>query len=712
MRWQKWARFLVAAIGIAAAVVVYATMGERVKIIPATAPARIDPKAVIESSGNVVQQVRGTKQDYLIEAERQLTYEGGFTKLVGVKITVRNRGGRDYVVTGREAQAGQNQKELQLAGGVQLKASDGFTVRADSATFNQDTGLMLAPGAVTFERDRMMGSGTGMSYDKNADVLSLADQSHVSLRDGQGTVTHEFASGKSTLDRMAHTLTLEGNVHVVRGEQLIDAAQGVARLTEDEQHVTDIELRGDSRVVGGGSGLDSMSARDMNLHYAADGETLEHAQLMGGGAVAMTGQNGSPGRQFLGDALDIALATDGSVTKVVGRDNVRLDLPASAEAPARSIKARAVDADGAPGQGLTAAKFTDNVEYREESSKSSSARTARSRTLAVALMNDAISNAVFGGAVKFAEEGLQAAGGEARYDPGKASLRLTGVENGTLPRVADDQVTIDATTIDVTLQGRLMKAGGGVKTTLRANASKGAADGKLPGLLKQDQPANVNADSLDYQGAAGEAIYTGNATMWQGETAVRADTLRIDQGKGDFFASGNARSTIVLDTGNSIAHAAEIRYVDAAHTITYAAAKNAAGAVAAQAQLSGPQGDLRADRIEVVLAQQDSHVDRLEAYSSVNMKVDARTATGERLTYFAADERYLMSGAGTKSVKVVENCRETTGRTLTFFKSTDRIIVDGNEEQRTQTRNGISPACTTTRPAAPASSTPSATRPR
>jgi LPS export ABC transporter protein LptC len=207
------------------------------------------PKAVIESSGNVVQQVRGTKQDYLIEAERQLTYEGGFTKLVGVKITVRNRGGRDYVVTGREAQAGQNQKELQLAGGVQLKASDGFTVRADSATFNQDTGLMLAPGAVTFERDRMMGSGTGMSYDKNADVLSLADQSHVSaLATGRGP---SRTSSPPAVDARshAHTLTLEGNVHVVSGEQLIDAAQGVARLTEDEQHVTDIELRGDSRVV-------------------------------------------------------------------------------------------------------------------------------------------------------------------------------------------------------------------------------------------------------------------------------------------------------------------------------------------------------------------------------------------------------------------------------------------------------------------------------
>jgi len=60
--------------------------------------------------------------------------------------------------------------------------------------------------------------------------------------------------------------------------------------------------------------------------------------------------------------------------------------PATPESPARSIKARAIDADGAPGQGLTAARFMDNVEYREESGKSASGRTARSRTLTVALM--------------------------------------------------------------------------------------------------------------------------------------------------------------------------------------------------------------------------------------------------------------------------------------------------------------------------------------
>jgi lipopolysaccharide export system protein LptA len=708
MKWQKWGRLLAAIIGIAAAVVVYATMGERAKPVAVSEPTRLDPKAVIESSGNVVQQVRGARQDFLIEAERQLTYEGGSTKLLGVKITVRNRGGRDYVVSGREARAGENQKELQLTGGVELKASDGFTVRTDNAAFNQDTALMTAPGAVTFERDRLTGSGLGMSYDKNADVLSLAEQSHVTLRDGQGKTTLEFTSGKSTLDRMAHTLALDGNVHALRDEQVIDATQGVARLTPDDQRVTDIELRGNSRVVGGGAGVDSMSARDMNLHYAADGRTLEQAQLVGGSAVALTGQNGSPGRQFLGETLDIMLAPDGSLTKATGRENVRLDLPASADAPARSIKARTLDADGAPGKGLTAARFAENVEYREESGKLSSGRMARARALTAALDNDAIESAVFTGAVKFEEQGLQAAAGEARYDPTAGSLRLSGVESGVVPRVADDQVTIDASTIDVALEGRLMKAAGGVKTMLRASKSK------LPGLLQQDQPANVNADALDYQGAAGQAIYTGKATMWQGETAVRAEKVAIDQSKGDFIGSGNATSTIALDSGVSVAHAADIRYDDAAHTITYSAVPNAAGAVVGQAQLSGPQGDLRADRIQVILAPMGGHITRLEAYTNVSLKLDTRSAMGERLTYFADDDRYLMSGAGTKAVKVVESCRETTGRTLTFFKSTDRIIVDGNEEIRTQTRNGVSPGCTpppAPRPATPSASPPTTTPP-
>jgi lipopolysaccharide export system protein LptA len=260
---------------------------------------------------------------------------------------------------------------------------------------------------------------------------------------------------------------------------------------------------------------------------------------------------------------------------------------------------------------------------------------------------------------------------------------------------------------------------------------------------------NVNANGLDYQDAAGKAVYSGAAALWQGETAIRGDRLTLDRTRGDFIASGAARSNIVLDTGVSVGRAVEIRYDDAERRMTYigeaplpgrgatptaapASAPTGRGAPAVTppassapttrggspvapatppaatgrgvapvapappapvpAQVSGPQGDLRARRIELVLAPTESRLERLEAYTEVNARLDRRVATGDRLTYHAADERYVMTGIATVPVRIVEECRETRGRTVTFFKSADRIIVDGNEEVRTQSsRSGPCP---------------------
>ena len=54
---------------------------------------------------------------------------------------------------------------------------------------------------------------------------------------------------------------------------------------------------------------------------------------------------------------------------------------------------------------------------------------------------------------------------------------------------------------------------------------------------------------------------------------------------------------------------------------------------ARDAQLRGPQGDLRAERIEIVLAKEGNKVERLEGYTRVTLKLDMRTAVGARLTY-------------------------------------------------------------------------------
>lgn len=696
-RWQRHARLGVGVFGIAFAIIVYAAIGDRQTASPLQRLDRFDPRAVLESAGAAFQQFREAKQEFVIEAERQLTYEDDTTKFIGITIKVRNRGGRDFVVSGREGQVGQNEEELDIVGDVRLAASDGFTVNAERATFSKADSTVRVPGPVSFHKGGMSGSGSRMTYNEGSDVLSLAENARVAVADEAGRIHTQFTSGSATLARRDKYLSLEGNVHTIRDDQVLDADRGIARLSDDEERVTFIELRGNARVAGGGA-FDSMSARDIDLDYTDDGETLERVALRGNAGVVMKGEeDGAAGRQFGGESLDLVFAADSSLVGAVGREAVRVEMPGAKGAQSRSIRARTFDASGEPGKGLTVVQFNDDVEYREAGTAGKPARTARSAALRLALADDEVANAVFTGGANFEEEGFRASAAQADYDPGKGTLSLTGP--GGAPRVTNPSIEIEASSIAVTLEGLRMVASGNVKTVLRqqtgtpskpgASGGPANAEGRLPSLLQQSEPVNVNASALDYHDAAGKAVYTGGATLWQGQTAVRGDVLTLDRTRGDFTASGAARSNIVLDTGASVGRASEIHYDDAARRISYgtgdAPPPTAAPASALPpAQVSGPQGDLRAKRIDLLLSRTASHLETLEAYTEVNVRLDKRVATGDRLTYNAEAERYVMTGIATVPVRIIEECRETTGRTVTFFKSADRIIVDGNEEVRTQ----------------------------
>ncbi len=203
-------------------------------------------------------------------------------------------------------------------------------------------------------------------------------------------------------------------------------------------------------------------------------------------------------------------------------------------------------------------------------------------------------------------------------------------------------------------------------------------------MLKDDQPAYVTAPALDYDGEHGKAIYTGGSRLWQGDTAVTGDKITVDETTGDLFSNGNVRTTFVLEQLDTktketrkvatIASSQDMHYEDALNRATYTT----------NAHVNGPQGDLRGVKIELYLVEGGGALERAEAYDDVKLKTDLRTATGARMTYFAADERYLMKGA---PVNVIEECRETTAKSLTFWRSTDRILADGSEEKRTLSKS-------------------------
>ena len=82
-------------------------------------------------------------------------------------------------------------------------------------------------------------------------------------------------------------------MHALRGEQVIDADRGerAADGGRRSRHASS-SCAATRRVAGGSGTLDSMSARDIDLDYTDDGETLERVLLTGGGAMAHDGQDG------------------------------------------------------------------------------------------------------------------------------------------------------------------------------------------------------------------------------------------------------------------------------------------------------------------------------------------------------------------------------------------------------------------------------------
>ena len=173
LSWQRRARWLVLVVAVAVVAVVFATTRRRDKPPPPEPVARVDPAAIVESSGAYIVQLKGERETVRVDADKQLSYPDGSTRLLGVKVT-SVRQGKTFIATGTEARVGEGETHLDMTGNVRMTASDGLEVSANSAVYSQSEGIVRAPGPVTFKRGRMSGSGVDFSYDENRDLIGLS----------------------------------------------------------------------------------------------------------------------------------------------------------------------------------------------------------------------------------------------------------------------------------------------------------------------------------------------------------------------------------------------------------------------------------------------------------------------------------------------------------------------------------------------------------
>ena len=624
-RWQRQARFalIILFVGVIAAVVFL--MRQRAVPTPLPAIERLDPKAISETRGGDVIQLKGDRRDIRIEFASQTSYEDGRTRLEAFKATIDNRGGRTYVIAGQEAWIGAEQTSYDVRGGVALRTSDGLVATTDQATFTEMEGVLKGRGPVQFSREHLSGSGVGFTYDRGQDAIWLLDKAVIKFAATAQKPAMEVTSATAGYSRKQRFARFDRNVHMTREKQVMDADTATIFMQAQVDEPDRIELRGRSNISGMAT-LQAMHAQDINLDYAADGRTLEQSTLMGQSSMQLAKADGSAAQKLEADFIDVALAPDGAVTRLNGRDRVRMTLPAAADAPARTISSATLNGTGEPGKGLTAATFEGGAEFQEAASGGAT-RIARARTIKAQLAQNAtVDSAQFLGGFTFEEGKLTAASTDSSYQVTKGVLTMTSAKGSPDPHVADERLTVDAPALEVTLSPRKLTASGGVRTVLSAGRRRQGERGNT--LLKDSEPVNVSANELTFEEDAGKGVYKGKAVLFQGTTSIKADTITLDDKQGDLIASGNVVSVLPIagkgETGSSstsTGKAAEFQFQDAKRLAVFSK----------DAQLDGVQGNLHADRIELRLAPKDNTLERLDAQgTTVRVVLEKREATGTR----------------------------------------------------------------------------------
>ena len=715
MSWQKRARLFVLAIAIGVASIVFFTTRRREEPPPPPPVERGDPAATIESSGAFITQVKGERETVRVEADKQFSYPDGSTRLIKAKVT-SVRQGKTFMATADEARVGENQTNIDMKGNVVMTSSDGLEAKAESAAYSQSERIVRAPGPVTFKRGRMSGSGVDFSYDETRDLMGLSDQSKVRLApEKKGGEATDITSGAAVLGRADKFVSFERAVHIVRGSQVIDAESALGDLTENEEHLTGLELQGNARITTPNARpgeLQLMSGEVIHLTYYENTDLLQSATVTGSAALRIAAETGAAESMLHAANIEIGMAPDGAtLTSLNARDHVVFDLTAAKDQPAKKVMSNALVASGAAGQGLTAASFTEGVEYQETGGTPPVKRVVTSRTLDTSLKGGLgqIQEATFIGSARFRDTATQAAASTIRYNLELGEISLTGTAGEPVPRVVNEQIQVDATNIDMNVEGSKMRAYGESRRVQSIMfpakpGAKGAA--RTPGLMKQDQPVNGVSRELVYSGGENGSIdLTGAVMLVQGEkseTQIKGEKISIDGKTGNLHAQGSVisqmlvqdvnPSTKVKETTRSTGYGQQMQYDDGSRKITYTT----------KAHLVGPQGDLTGDTIILTLGTNGQDIERLEASGNVKMTEVDRITIGDELTYVAATEEYHVVGKGrlVRMFKRAEDgaCQRSEGSVLTFSRGADKLTLSGRPDSRSQTATEAEKAADTSCP--------------
>jgi len=615
---------------------------------------------------------------------------------------------------------------------------DPIHLETSGLVFNQKTGDAYTRERVDFSLPQARGSAVGVNYVARTNAFTLQSQVNVTLG---GVAPATIAAARATITKDPHLVTLD-RPHLQSGARRCDADEARLFLRPDNT-LDHVLARGNVLVEAGISQPSEVRSEQLELIMAKQHDSLRSAVFLGNVRSQVAGtqpMQGNAGRVVLefspSHAPGNGFSSRNLLTKVHAEDNVKVQQhqnPANSSAGAQDLELTAPSVDffvaqrGRPqraetsagaqiairpstGSGqqtlVTANKFDGSFDHDGHFTSVHGAPDARivsqnpgqpdristSQVLDAAFQpGGGIQSVVQQGNVVYVDGERRAWGARARYTPADQVLTLTGS-----PRVADAGMTTTAGTMRLNRATGDAFAEGNVKTTYSdLKPQPGGA------LLSSSSPIHVTARSMTVHGTSAIALYAGDARLWQDANVVEAPSIEFNRDHRSMVAMGSVASqtvsTVLVQTDRSqednngkstplAITSTRLTYADSERKVHFegdVVAKGAEVTITAKTmdaflQARGPANQPPSGA---------GKLDKIVAQDQVVITQPDRHATGDLLTYTAADDKFVLTG-GPPSIFDAEHGK-ITGVSLTFFRHDDRVLVEGNNSSPTVTQTRV-----------------------
>jgi lipopolysaccharide export system protein LptA len=609
-------------------------------------PRGVAPAGATQEEGARMEGFRfsdlvGDTRRLLVEARLgRIDEQGGFTLDDVRRVEVDRQGQTPLVLSAARGKGSgaQGKRVVRLEGGVTIHDDDlGATLVIPTVEIDQPAGVVRSVGDVRVEGDRAKGTASAIVYSlrgEPAQIFTLA----LDGKDGSHVDAHHV-----TVEPGSKTAVFEGDVHARQGEIEL-AAERMVAVRNAAGRIESVEaspsVTGRAPDVAGGAG--GFAAHEMRAAWGAGGR-LSTLALAGDVRVEQT-------RGMLtADRVDVRAADAGIY---------RLDASGSVV-----VSGALRDGNGR----LACDALSGELHAHGE-----------------------VENGTATGNVRF--DGNGTAGEAARMEfssldaTGKATLHA---EEERRARLANGRTRIAADTIVSDLRGIHLTADGHVESTLLP-AQGGPSAVPTPPMFVPGAAVHFVSGSLESFDAGKRLDFRGDVRGWQGDRALTADSVEMQQDGELLVAHGHVTTRMPRASGNAASDAdylqitaERLTYRGTAHTAEYD------GTV----RVRQSEGWLEAPHLTAILRERGGGL--LEAKADGGVRFEYRapgaqgipttvTGEGDRLTY-ETDAR-LVRIFGDKAPATVRgtgaNQGTTVGRVLRYQLDTGGLEVESGERDR------------------------------